>query len=107
MVKKASTCANPRKGGARRNQGEAALWCWGVTGCSAGTEGDKSSLPPQGTLYWSGVHVWEDGTHDIVVPAVRDAIGGGDDFESALADAREKLAVRVQILSKKASQYGF
>lgn len=41
------------------------------------------------------MHVWEDGTHDIVVPAVRDAIGGGDDFDSALADAREKL-VRVQ-----------
>lgn len=53
-------------------------------------------LPSQGTLYWSGVHVWEDGTHDIVVPAVRDAVGGGDNFDSALADAREKLAVRVQ-----------
>lgn len=63
---------------------------------SAGTAGDKSLLPPQGTLYWSEVRVWEDGTHDIVVPAVRDAIGGGDDFDSALADAREKLAVRVQ-----------
>jgi len=53
-------------------------------------------LPPQGTLYWSVVRVWEDGTHDIIVPAVRDAMGCGDDFESALADAREKLAVRVQ-----------
>lgn len=53
-------------------------------------------VPPQGTLYWSGVRIWEDGTHDIVVPAVRDAIGCGDDFDSALADAREKLAVRVQ-----------
>ena len=42
------------------------------------------------------MHVWEDGTYDINVPAVRDAIDGGDDFESALADAREKLAVRVQ-----------
>ncbi|KAL0027196.1 hypothetical protein WJX77_002366 [Trebouxia sp. C0004] len=61
-----------------------------------GFAGDESLLPPQGTLYWSGVRVWEDGTHDIVVPAVRDAIGCGDDSDSALADACEKLAVRVQ-----------
>ncbi|KAL3137937.1 hypothetical protein ABBQ38_005184 [Trebouxia sp. C0009 RCD-2024] len=72
-----------------------------VTGRSAGTARDKSSLPPQGTLYWSGVRVWKDGTHDIVVPAVRDAIGGGDEFDSALADAREKLAVRVQNSAKE------
>ena len=60
------------------------------------------------------MHVWKDGTYDIVVPAVRDAIGGGDDSESALADAREKLAVRVQnsvkegypvqVLGKKATE---
>ena len=30
------------------------------------------------------------------MPAVRDAMGCGDDFASALADVREKLAVRVQ-----------
>lgn len=107
MVKKASALAKPRKGvrlsallgrkgEARRHHIAAALSCWKVTGCSARTAGDKSSFPCQGTLYWSGVHLWEDGTYDIVVPAVRDAIGGGDDFDSALADAREKLAVRVQ-----------
>ena len=75
---------------------QTALWCWEDTGNSAGIVGDKSLLPPQGTLYWSGVRVWEDGTHDIVLPAVRDAIGCGDDSDSALADAPEKLAVRVQ-----------
>lgn len=75
---------------------QTALWLWEDAGNSAGFAGDKSLLPPQGTLYWSGVRVWEDGTHDIIVPAVRDAIGCGDDSNSALADAREKLAVRVQ-----------
>ena len=62
---------------------------------SVGLAGDISLLPPQGTLYWAGVHIWADGAHEIAVPAVRDAVGGGDDFDSALADAREKLAVRV------------
>ena len=61
----------------------------------AGIAERKSLVPPQGTLYWSGVHFWEDGTYDIVVPAVRDAIDGGDDFASAFAAARKKLAVRV------------
>ena len=42
------------------------------------------------------MHIWEDGANEIAVPAVRDVVGGGDDFDSALADAREKLAVRVQ-----------
>ena len=62
----------------------------------AGVAGDKPLLPSQGTLYWAGVRIWEDGTHDIVVPAVRDAIGCGEDFDAALADAREKLAVMVE-----------
>ena len=45
------------------------------------------------------LRVWEDGTHDFVVPAVRNAIGGGDTYEAALADTQFKLASMVQELS--------
>ena len=125
MVKKAAALAKPcefsrpevlltRKGKVGRCRIASAVWHWEITGCTVAVAEDESSLPPQGTLYWCGVHVWEDVTYDIVVPAVRDAIGGGNDFESAIADAREKLAVRVQdsvkegypvqVLNKKATE---
>lgn len=42
------------------------------------------------------MRVWEDGTHDFVVPAVRNAIGGGDKCEAALADVQFKLASMVR-----------
>lgn len=45
------------------------------------------------------MRVWEDGTHAFVVPAVRNAIGGGDTYEAAVADVQFKLASMVQELS--------
>ena len=61
------------------------------------------------------MRVWEDGAHDFVVPAVRDAIGGGDTYEAALADVQFKLAsmvqelsdegVRIKLLDKQQSAY--
>ena len=61
------------------------------------------------------MRVWEDGTHDFVVPAVRDAIGGGETYEAALADLQFKLAsmvqelsddgVRIKLLDKQQSAY--
>lgn len=45
------------------------------------------------------MRVWENGTHDFVVPAVRNAIGGGVTYEAALADVQFKLASMVQELS--------
>ena len=59
----------------------------------------KPCSPPQGTQFWALMRVWEDGTRDFVVPAVRNAIGGGDTFEAALADVRFRLASMVQELS--------
>lgn len=59
----------------------------------------KPCSPPQGTQFWALKRVWEDGTHDFVVPAVRNAIGGGDTHEAALADVQFKLASMVQELS--------
>lgn len=59
----------------------------------------KPCSPPQGTQFWALMRVWEDGTHDFVVPAVRNAVGGGDTYEAALADVQFKLASMVQELS--------
>ena len=59
----------------------------------------KPCSPPQGTQFWALMPVWEDGTHDFVVPAFRNAIGGGDTYEAALADVQFKLASMVQELS--------
>ena len=56
----------------------------------------KPCSPPQGTQFWALMRVWEDGTHDFVVPAVRSAIGGGDTHEAAVADIQFKLASTVQ-----------
>lgn len=75
----------------------------------------KPCSPPQGTQFWALMRVWEDGAHDFVVPAVRDAIGGGDTYEAALADVQFKLAsmvqelsdegVRIKLLDKQQSAY--
>lgn len=59
----------------------------------------KPSSPPQGTQFWALMRVWENGTHDFVIPAVRNAIGGGDTYEAALAGVQFKLASMVQELS--------
>lgn len=44
----------------------------------------EKSLPAQGTKFWALLRVWEDGTHDFVVPAVKDVIGAGPTYRSAL-----------------------
>ena len=61
------------------------------------------------------MRVWEDGSHDFVIPAVRNAIGGGDTYEAAVADVQYKLAaiaqelsedhVKIKILNKEQSAY--
>lgn len=48
-------------------------------------------MPPQGTRYWGFLRVWDDGTHEITIPAVKDASGCGADLESACQNDREKL----------------
>lgn len=58
--------------------------------------GDVGTPPPSGTLYWAVLRVWDDGTHQIVIPAVDDAAGCGDDWESAHQDIRQKLACQVK-----------
>lgn len=68
-----------------------------MRGPLAGKKKPCSPLP--GTQFWALMRVWEDGTHDFAVPAVRNAIGGGDTYEAALADVQFKLASMVQELS--------
>ena len=58
-------------------------------------------FPPQGTLYWGFLRIWDDGTHDITIPAVKDATGCGHDLESALQDIREKLVSVVEVCCKR------
>lgn len=67
----------------------------------------KLCSPPQGTQFWALMRVWEDGTHDFVVPAVRNAIGGGDTYEAALADVQFKLASMAQELSADGVRINF
>lgn len=43
--------------------------------------------------------LWEDGSYDFVVPAVRNAIGAGGTYEANLTDVHFKLASMVQELS--------
>lgn len=56
----------------------------------------RRRFSPQGTLYWGLLRIWDDGTHDITIPAVKDAPGCGHDLESALQDIREKLVSVVE-----------
>ena len=56
----------------------------------------EKSLPAQGTKFWALLRVWEDGTHDFVVPAVKDVIGAGPTYRSALQDVEHKLATMVK-----------
>ncbi len=42
------------------------------------------------------MRVWEDGTHDFVVPAVKDVIGAGPTYHSALQEVEHKLATMVK-----------
>ena len=58
--------------------------------------GAAGNSPPAGTLYWALLRVWDDGTHEFVIPAINDASGCGDDLESARQDVREKLACQVR-----------
>lgn len=67
----------------------------------------KPSSTPQGTQFWALMRVWEDGTYDFVIPAVRNAIGGGDTYEAALADVQFKLASMVQELSDNGVRINF
>ncbi|KAL0054432.1 hypothetical protein WJX82_008744 [Trebouxia sp. C0006] len=56
----------------------------------------EKSLPAQGTKFWALMRVWEDGTHEFVVPAVKDVIGAGPTYHSALQDVKHKLATMVE-----------
>ena len=56
----------------------------------------EKSLPAQGTKFWALMRVWEDGTHEFVVPAVKDVIGAGPTYHSALQDVEHKLATMVE-----------
>jgi predicted RNase H-like HicB family nuclease len=55
----------------------------------------KRALPVQGTCFWALMQVWEGGIHDFTVPAVPNVTGGGTDYNAALKDVQEKLAVMV------------
>lgn len=70
---------------------------WSMRGTLAGKK--KPCSPTQGTQFWALMRVWEDGTHDFVVPAGRSAIGGGITHEAAVADIQSKLASMVQELT--------
>ncbi len=52
------------------------------------------TAPAQGTLFWAK-HTVYDGTHEFNIPAVRDAIGGGNNRVEALQDVSIKVAVLV------------
>jgi len=56
----------------------------------------EKSLPAQGTKFWALMRVWEDGTHGFVVPAVKDVIGAGPTYHSALQEVEHKLATMVK-----------
>ena len=56
----------------------------------------RKSLPAQGTNFWALLRVWEDGTYDFVVPAVKDVIGAGPTYHTALQDVQHKLATMVR-----------
>lgn len=53
------------------------------------------TAPAQGTLFWAKHTVYDDGTHEFNIPAVRDAIGGGNNRVEALQDVSIKVAVLV------------
>ena len=56
----------------------------------------EQSLPAQGTKVWALMRVWEDGTHDFVVPTVKDVICAGPTYRSALQDVEHKLVTMVK-----------
>ena len=47
-------------------------------------------------MYWAVLRIWDDGTHEIVIPAIDNASGCGVDFAEAQKDVREKLACMVE-----------
>ena len=61
------------------------------------------TAPAQGTLFWAKHTVYDDGTHEFSIPAVRDAIGGGYNRVECLQDVSVKVAVMVITSSKKGS----